>query len=138
MAWALTRVAARRRLRLAIALALGGSLALSLVNVWLVPKTPWRAVAAAVQARVAPEDSVWVDELAVPAFDYYTGGLAGRHVLAARDMEALAGTPLPAGKIWFVVQAGRYRNPLDFLPALATVCPWRTSQSSSAVDIAPF
>jgi hypothetical protein len=107
-----------------LAALVGFSLALSAVNLLWVPKEPWREVVSVVQQELGPGDTLWVDELAVPAFDYYYRGSHERSVWRAthlRDLEQDAdvsqGGWTGEGQIWVVALVDPYRNLLDYLPA---------------------
>jgi len=98
------------------------SLALSVVNIALWPKEPWREVVAVVERAIGPEDQVWVDELAVPAFDYYYTGSHERLILRVARLrefhDALTAerqSQAPRGRIWVVTKVDPYRNLLDYL-----------------------
>lgn len=115
VAWALTALPYRQ---LGRALILAAALALSTLNIVAIPKAPWREAMALLEAQIQPGDSVWVDELAVPAFDYHTRGQHTREVIFVDDLGSLAEQRFQ-GILWLVADAGRYRNILDFLPGLS-------------------
>jgi len=122
VAWAPTALPYRR---LGQALILAASLALSILNIVAIPKAPWREAVTSLEAQIQPGDSVWVDELAVPAFDYYDRGKHAREVLFVNSLGSLAEQQVQ-GSLWLVADAGRYRNLLDFLPGLSEQEPtWR-------------
>ena len=118
---------AMRRLRLKLwqlSVLVACSLALCVVNVLLVPKEPWREIVAVVQREVGPNDLLLVDELAVPAFDYYYSGPCERLVLRVarlRELSSVWGTDqrreVDGGRVWVVTRIDRYRNLLDYLPS---------------------
>lgn len=128
-AWAM-RVLRLKRWMLVILILF--SLALSVVNIALWPKEPWREVVAVVEREIGPDDQLWVDELAVPVFDYYYHGSRERSVLRVAHMrefhEALSSVrrgSLPAGRIWVVTKVDPYRNLLDyFSPVLLENVVW--------------
>jgi uncharacterized membrane protein len=99
------------------------SLVLCGVNVLWVPKEPWPEVVAVVQRELGPDDVLWVDELAVPAFDYYYGGSHERFVWHATRLydlgqvtHAMQRDPVGEGRILVVALVDAYRNLLDYLP----------------------
>jgi uncharacterized membrane protein len=99
------------------------SLALCVVNILLVPKEPWREVVAVVQQEIGPDDVLWVDELAVPAFDYYYSGHHERLILRTARLHELSTTgdvgrrsSTDGGYAWVVTRIDPYRNLLDYLP----------------------
>jgi uncharacterized membrane protein len=123
-AWAMRRLRFGRRLLAAL---VTFSLALCAINAWLVPKEPWREVVAVVQQEIGPYDTLWVDELAVPAFDYYYSGSGERHILRTARLHELsedlrdtsdAGQRNSAsgGWVWVMTRVDPYRNLLDYLP----------------------
>jgi hypothetical protein len=126
-AWAMHKLKLGRQL-LAVLVTL--SLALCVINAWLVPKEPWREVVTVVQQEIGlhDTDTLWVDELAVPAFDYYYSGSGERHILRTARLYELsddlndtqdAGQRNSASgrRVWVVTRADPYRNLLDYLPA---------------------
>lgn len=118
-AWAMIRVRLPRRVWAGIvAVCLG----LCLVNILWVDKEPWREAVARLDSLIAPGDALWVDEMAVPAFDYYDRGAHSRRVLRAADLATVAG-PTGAGRVWLVVRVDRNRNLLDAFPAQAAAPP---------------
>ena len=120
VAWAMGRLLGRRRRR---ALVLLLPVALSLVNATVIPKAPWRTAIATVSSLVEPGDTVWVDELAVPVYDYYSPASRERTVMTVSILGCLAADPPTGDRLWLITHAGRYRNPFDFLPGLAPVSP---------------
>lgn len=107
------------------------SLALCVINVLLVPKEPWREVVAVVQQEISPNDVLWVDELAVPAFDYYYKGSHERLILRAAYLHEWSNELSNAwnvnqpgsaneGYIWIVTMIDPYRNLLNYLPPSLT------------------
>jgi len=119
-AWAMRRLRLKRWLLSAL---ITLSLGLCAVNVLLVPKEPWREVVAVVQQEIGPDDVLWVDELAVPAFDYYYSGSRERLVLRMAHLDELSNTwdverrsLAGGGRIWVVTRVDPYRNLLDYLP----------------------
>ncbi len=107
------------------------SVALCVVNTAWWPKEPWREVVALVEREAGPGDVLWVDDLAVPAFDYYYGGPLQRQVLRTAHLrefhETLAhqrGSPRE-GRIWVLLKVDAYRNLLDyFSPSLSESLLW--------------
>ena len=100
------------------------SLVLCGVNVLWVPKEPWREVVAVIQRELRPDDVLWVDELAVPAFDNYYGGSHERFVWRAtrlydlgRVTDVTQRDSVGQGRIWVVALVDTYRNLLDYMPA---------------------
>ena len=119
-AWAMRKLRLRRWPLMAL---VTFSLALCAVNVLLVPKEPWREVVATVEREISPNDALWVDELAVPAFDYYYRGSHERHILRLARLDELTGAgsgdscaSTGGSDIWVVTRVGPYRNLLDYLP----------------------
>jgi len=109
-AWAVRRLELPRLFLTALVLfsvvSMGASVALT-------PSEPWRELMAIVNEEVRPGDAVWVDELAVPAYDYYTAGSQDRHVWRAARLDELADTV--GDRVWIVARADAYRNLLEFL-----------------------
>lgn len=120
-AWAIRRLQLRRW---ALPTMVTCSLVLCLVNVLLVPKEPWREVVAVVQQEIAPHDVLWVDELAVPAFDYYYTGPHERRILRLAHLHELnqaqesdQGSEADGERVWVVTRVDPYRNVWDYLPS---------------------
>ncbi len=115
---------AQRRPRLA-----WGTAALGLaVTLWMLAtfqREPWRQVIASITEAGASETSVaWVDDLVVPAFDYYVRRRPPGHTaitwapLLGTALPALpAPAPPPGGDLWLVSAESLYRNLQTFLPA---------------------
>jgi hypothetical protein len=121
VAWALRHLSLARW---PVAALLLFSLILSLLNILLVPKEPWQEVIMVVQEETDTTDAVWVDELAVPAFDYYTHGAPQYSVWHAPHFSAIAAaapSETPSGpdprRLWVVALDDSYRSLLDYLPA---------------------
>ncbi len=114
-AWALSRLPLSRTLVMII---LPASLVMSLVNVAWVAKPPWREAVAAVDARIAPGDIVFVDDLAYPAFDYYFQGDAVTHPWTIENLDALAAAAPTAHRLWLVTQHHQLRYLLGLYPHL--------------------
>ena len=99
-------------------------LVLCVASSLLVPKEPWREVVAVVQQELGPTDELWVDELAVPAFDYYYSGSPERLILRTARVHQCpdrwaTGRPggiANAGYVWVVTRVDPYRNLLSYLP----------------------
>lgn len=106
-----------------------GLVALGLgVTAWMLAsfqREPWCAVVTAfAEASVARPTVAWVDELAVPVFDYYArrtavgqGGdtwapLSGAHLPALPSTE-----PPPGGELWLLLAESPYRDLHALLPA---------------------
>jgi mannosyltransferase len=122
-AYALVLLKAARR---TYALVLSVSLGLSLITIWAIQKDPWRAALAAIEQVAAPADIVWVDEHAIPIHSYYRDGEA--RPWRANDLGAVAASMPVEGKLWLIAQANRYRNLLDYYPALdARLAIWSGS-----------
>jgi mannosyltransferase len=120
-AWAMRSLQLKRWL---LAGLVGFSFALCLVNILWIPKEPWREVAAFVQNEIGLDDALWVDELAIPAFDYYYGGSQEPTILRAARLEDLIQASVRSeegsvaeGRLWIVTVADGYRNVADYLPA---------------------
>lgn len=106
-----------------------GTVALGLaVTAWMLvsfQREPWRAAVASVaEAASGRAAVVWVDELAVPAFDYYNrrGAVRGQAIIWAPlvgvNLPALPGvTPPPEGDLWLVLSESPYRDLRVLLPA---------------------
>ncbi|MBN1259929.1 MAG: glycosyltransferase family 39 protein [Anaerolineae bacterium] len=116
VAWGVLRLTKRRWVWKVI---LGFSMMLSLANIWLVPKAPWREAISIVEAQIGPNDSIWVDELAVPAFDYYAQEHRERRVLRITSLDAIGASLAQSEKTWLIVQTGRYRDLFDYYPSLS-------------------
>jgi len=85
------------------------------VNILWVPKQPWRDIVSVVEKEMGPDDVLWVDELAVPAFEYYAGETLTWSVWRAAQLYDVAETG--AGKRTLIVAAvDPYRNLLNYLP----------------------
>jgi hypothetical protein len=119
-AWAVRRLRLKRWLLSAL---IALSLALCAANVLLVPKEPWREAVDVVQQEIGPDDVLWVDELAIPAFDYYYNGSRERLILRTAHLDELSNawdtdrhSSAGGGRIWVVTRVDPYRNLLDYLP----------------------
>jgi hypothetical protein len=77
---------------------------------------------------VAPDDTIWVDEVAVPAFDYYYKGKSPRFILRASELSRFEAAWQESGdnqRLWLVVMADDYRNLLEYIaPKAAEVQVW--------------
>lgn len=116
---ALALVSGLRRWRPRVA---WGAVALGLAaTAWMLvsfQREPWREAVASVAEAASDRGAVaWVDELAVPAFDYYSRHTTGQqqHItwtpLVGADLPALPGaTPAPDGTLWLVLSESPYRN----------------------------
>ena len=105
-----------------------GLIALNLaVTLWVLisfQREPWRQVVGALsKASTVHPIVVWVDDLAVPAFDYYYRRMSLNPTnvtwapLLGADLPALPSlTPPPEGDLWVVLIENPYRNLLVFLP----------------------
>lgn len=106
-----------------------GTAALGLAaTLWMLvtfQREPWREVVAALTRTSAARPAVaWVDELAVPVFDYYArrtpaepGGFTWAPLLDA-DLPALPRVkPPPGGDLWLVLAESPYRDLHALLPA---------------------
>jgi 4-amino-4-deoxy-L-arabinose transferase-like glycosyltransferase len=92
------------------------SLALCAVNIFWAPKQPWRDIVSLVEAELGPNDVLWVDELAVPAFDYYANDTIEWSIWRASQLNAVAETG-EVGHVVIVAAVDPYRNLLNYLPA---------------------
>ncbi|MEA3335252.1 MAG: glycosyltransferase family 39 protein [Chloroflexota bacterium] len=91
-------------------------LTLSLMTILTAPKPPWNQVAAALARETRPDDSLWVDELDAPVFNYYWQQALSWHPLFANNLEAL--NQIPAGqRAWVVGTVSPYRDLNATLPA---------------------
>ena len=115
MAWALTSLSLRRS---RLSLVLVASLGMSLLNLWWVPKTPWREAVSSIDARLLTGDIIWIDELAAPVFDYYHNGGQPSRPWRIHDLDALTASPPAAHRLWMVTQANRLRYLFDLYPNL--------------------
>jgi hypothetical protein len=124
-AYALLRLRAPAWL-LGAGILLAGGLALG--SILTVPAGQWSTAVARMAPRLAPGDVIWVDELAVPVFDYYYEGSQPRAVLRASQLPRFAAAWREAGadqRLWVVVAADAYRDLLDYLaPAVAEAQVW--------------
>jgi hypothetical protein len=104
------------------------SSALTLSMVLSLSKGRWPAVVAQMAPAVAPDDKIWVDEVAVPAFDYYYNGKSPRFILRASELLRFEAAWQESGdnqRIWLVVMADDYRNLLDyFAPEITEARVW--------------
>ncbi len=106
-----------------------GAAALGLAaTLWLLAtfqREPWReTVAAVAQATRSSPAVAWVDDLAVPAFDYYArraasepGGVTWSPLLGAGLPALPDAAPPPGGDLWLVLAESPYRDLRAFLPA---------------------
>jgi len=124
-AWAIRKLQFKRWLLPALVIF---ALVLCVVNVLLVPKEPWREIVTVVQRELGPNDLLWVDELVVPAFDYYYSGSHERLILRVARLHEWSSelsnawnadhrSSAGGGYIWIVTMIDPYRNLLDYLPA---------------------
>jgi len=93
----------------------GFSLALCAVNILWAPKQPWRDIVTVVEKEMGPDDVLWVDELAVPAFDYYAADSTARSIWRAAQLYDVAEAG-DAGRVLIVASVDPYRNLLNYLP----------------------
>ena len=125
-----------------------GTVSLSLaVTLWLLisfQREPWREVVAAFAEASAARPSVaWVDELAVPAFDYYArrvplgqGDTTWAPLLGA-DLPALPGAaPPPDGDLWLVLTESPYRDCASFCrrSSINSISWWRSSTALASAS----
>jgi len=97
----------------------------TLVSVATYQREPWRTVIAdLVRADDGTRKVLWVDDTAVPNFDYYIGqnqGVAAKlkwAPLYSRDLPRLPElAPEPGDAMWFVTAENRYRRLVALLPA---------------------
>lgn len=96
----------------------------AVLSIFTLQREPWREVVTKLLATErASTDVVWVDELVVPAFDYYV-----RHTASVSDTIRWAPlfsrvlpqtpdlTPPPAGRLWLITAESSYRHLTVFLP----------------------
>lgn len=114
-AWSLDYLEIKGRSLMLIAL---GSILLCMVNLLLIPKGSWPQVAAWIESRSEPDDVIWVDAMAAPAFEYYFTHSTEVEVLQSSALEdfEIAWTS-DQKRLWLVVLTSPYRNLLDYLPA---------------------
>ncbi len=133
-AYALLRLRAPAWL-LGAGILLSGGLAVG--SILTVPAGQWSAAVARMAPRLAPGDVIWVDELAVPVFDYYYEGAQPRAVLRASQLARFAEAWREADetqRLWVVVAADAYRDLLDYLaPAVAEAQVWADDRPSIKV-----
>jgi 4-amino-4-deoxy-L-arabinose transferase-like glycosyltransferase len=91
------------------------SLALCALNIFWAPKQPWRDIVSLVETELGPDDALWVDELAAPAFDYYANDTLEWSIWRASQLNAVAETG-EAGRVVVVAAVDPYRSLLDYLP----------------------
>jgi hypothetical protein len=112
----------RRKIQGAI---LGLGLFATLVSVATYQREPWRTVIAdLVRADDGTPKVMWVDDTAVPNFDYYirqdqrVAEMLKWAPLYSHDLPRLPElTPEPGDELWFVTAENRYRRPVALLPA---------------------
>ena len=88
-------------------------------------REPWReTVAAFAETNVTRPAIAWVDDHAVPVFDYYIRRVPRQQAditwtpLLGVNLPALpAATPPPGGDLWLVLAESPYRDLSAFLPA---------------------
>ncbi len=120
-AWGLARLGAGRWQRTSIVIV---CVILCGVNLLTIPKGSWREVTAWIETRAAEDDEIWVDALAVPAFEYYYQGTQKIHILRASELEQLqvsweARQSSGDGHLWIVALVDPYRNLLDYVSPAA-------------------
>ncbi len=104
-------------------LALGGAAAI--ISVVTLQREPWRSVVQDVlTARVQLPAVAWVDEMAVPSFDYYwrRAGLPSESLqwttLFGRTLPEIPQlAPPPNGTLWVILAESPYRKLIPFLPS---------------------
>lgn len=111
-AWAMQRL---RLKHWQISVLVAFSLALCAVNILWAPKQPWRDIVTVVEKEMGPDDVLWVDELAAPAFDYYADDSLAWSVWRAAQLYDVA-EPGDAGHILIIASVDPYRNLLNYLP----------------------
>jgi hypothetical protein len=97
----------------------------ALISIFTLQREPWRATVQALAAATQHQSAViWVDEMSVPAFDYYwrqttsADRVATWTALFDQDLPALPSLqPLPNGDLWLVTAETIYRHLTLFLPA---------------------
>jgi hypothetical protein len=120
-AWGLTRLGTRRWRTIGIVVI---CVILCGINLLVIPKGPWREVTAWIETRAAEGDEIWVDALAVPAFEYYYQGTQEIHVLRASELKQLeisweAQRVSNDGRLWIVALVDPYRKLLDYVSPAA-------------------
>lgn len=105
--------------------------ALCVVNAVLVPRgAPWPSVAAWVKTRAAPDDTLWVDDVALPVFDYYFDGPQPLNTLRLADLAAFEPIwTVQEARVWVVALVDPYRNLTDYIspaiqPAQVAAARW--------------
>ena len=101
---------------------IGLSAAAAGVSLLSLQREPWRDVIAAAAAGQPPV--IWVDEMAVPAFDYYwrratppTSTTSRWAQLNGRDLPTTPDLQPPVDRdLWLIVTESAYRNLIAFLP----------------------
>ncbi len=102
--------------RLITAGTIAALLGLSLAAVMAIPKPPWRAATARLASIVRAGDSVWVDEMDAPVFDYYWRERIPWRALVAKDLTALEAVP-DGQRIWIISTVSPYRDLHQTLPS---------------------
>jgi 4-amino-4-deoxy-L-arabinose transferase-like glycosyltransferase len=92
------------------------SLTFSLVAVLMISKPPWRTATATLAGEASPGDSIWVDELDAPVFDYYWRHSLAWQPLYSDDLAALNQVPAEQ-RVWLIATTSPYRNLHETLPA---------------------
>jgi hypothetical protein len=115
------------------------SMTLAMGMILMVPAGQWSAAVARMEPALRPEDTIWVDEIAVPVFDYYYDGLQPRLVLRASQLSRFEAAWREADvgqRLWVVVAADAYRDLLDYLaPEVAVAQVWADDRPGIKVRV---
>ncbi|MCA9870508.1 MAG: hypothetical protein KDI07_16775 [Anaerolineae bacterium] len=117
VAWTLSSPAWRcpcQAQRIALALLVSCSF-LSVAAVLLVPKSVWRDAVEILAVESQPGDSIWVDEMNAPVFNYYWQDRRPWQPLTPERRDALIASS-PTERVWLIGDVTQYRNVHATLP----------------------
>ncbi len=95
----------------------------AVISVAAIRREPWRAIVTDLVTTQQPAVTVWVDDLAVPVFDYYARRAASSHLpidwtpLIGSDLPRIPGDQPPANTTLAIVTSeNQYRHLTNYLP----------------------